>query len=83
MLYDSSWDDKGYKMAQCSLERAEENRTIKYTAWLPLSKISIGKSITIREHGSWVVKHIGSKAFSKYILKNERSYLNHRKATDI
>lgn len=73
---------------QCTLRKKTENGERVQVSWIPVGHSVVGKVIGLKENGvwdeGWEVVSAGSQVMSHdYLLKRERDYVNHRKATDV
>jgi hypothetical protein len=69
---------------QCVLDRNGATQV----SWIPASFADEGRYLRLKEDGKWTDGWRVTKAFpadvpSAVIAKNERNFVNHRKATDV
>ena len=71
-------------MRQCVLFREQEGGTVTYCCWIPEKFAKEGKTISIKNHGSWLVQKVGHTSQSyKTLREKDKSNRNYIRNTDI
>ena len=73
-----------YPMRQCILFRESEGGSVTYHCWIPEKFANEGKTISIKNHGSWLVQHVGQTTQSyKNLKERNKANRNYIRNTDI